>query len=435
MRTKRRSRFAFTAIFVGAALLGACGTETTGMNEEPSTDLDQVRSELARNTNPAPSSQSMSALSEGNHRLTLDLFWAGVESGQNGMISTLSIRSAFAMLYEGARGITGQEMADVLYFDTDKSVLHTAMNALDLALEGRALEPSSDQGAVKVSIANAYWGQAGLSWQPDFLDTLAVNYGAGIYALDFAEQPEVSRQRINQWVENKTNNKIKDLIPEGSIKRDTLNVLTNAIYFQAPWASPFLDIGAKRDGFTRLDGSTVSPKMMNSISRLKYAEEEGWTAVELPYRGRELSMVLIVPDHQTYTEFEAGIDVAQLAAITDVMQPAQVELTLPKFSFETEMGLKNVLSSLGMATAFSNGADFGGILEGGGLKVDEAFHKTFVAIDEQGTEAAAATAIIGVPTSVPQIDYSLEVDRPFLFLIRDLETDVWLFFGRVVDPG
>lgn len=413
----------------------SCGSEPAGGDgPAPSTE---VRSTLARNQSPNATPADLKALVEGNHRLTYDLFSTTAQEGENFTVSTLSIRTAFALVYAGAKGQTETEMADVLYFDPNQSAFHDAMNALDLALASRAMaaDPAQSLEAVELSQANAFWGQVGYPWESAYLDTLAINYGAGIEALDFQESPEPSRLTINDWVEGRTKDRIKDLLPAGSIKPDTVAVLTNALYFKAPWAAPFERSLTGPDSFGLEGGSSVSVDFMRGMEDMSYATGSGWTAVEIPFRGRELSMVFIVPDAQTFGSFEQALDASTLTSIVAALQPGLVELALPKFEFETSFTLKQALKDLGMPTPFSADADLSGMMSRGGLFIDEAFHKTFVAIDEKGAEAAAATAIVVGETSLPVPDLQLKIDRPFFFMIRDRLTDTWLFFGRVLDPS
>lgn len=415
-------------------LLGACGG-TPDPGEEAGFNI--VRSSLDRELNPQPTAQALQALSDGNHALTLDLYRATAAAGDNYMVSTLSVRAAFAMMYAGALGATADEMSTVLAFDTDQARLHEAMNALDLALQSRQLpaDPSRDLEAVEIRQANAFWGRTGLPWEAGYLDVLALNYGAGIHALDFGSDSESARRTINAWVERQTENRIEDLLPEGSIPDDALSVLTNAIYLKAPWQQRFLEPLTQTGRFNRADGTSSTADYMAQTKELGYAAGAGWSAVELPYRGEALSMVLLIPSAGGFATFDASLTAQQVASAIQSLQPTMVDLTLPKFEFETEFTLSETLARLGMPTAFSDAADFGGMIPGGGLKIDEAYHKTFVAIDETGTEAAAATGVVAVPVSAPIVEATVRVDRPFYFLIRDRDTGVWLFFGRVMDPA
>jgi serpin B len=418
--------------------LAACddGGDGPVVDPEPTGDFELVRSELARELAPDATADEMAALARGNHELTLDLYRETVEADANYMVSTLSIRAAFAMVYAGARGETATEMADVLRFDPDAARFHTAFNALDLALASRNDPGDGDElDPVELLMANAFWGQVGTPWSAEYLDVLALNYGAGVYTVDFDTDAEGARETINTWVEDKTRDRIVDLLPEGSIRPDTAAVLTNAIYFKAPWELKF-DADLTRPGdFTTLAGGTVEAQFMTQLEGFDYAEGSGWQALEMDFRLGELAMVFVLPAAGTFADFEASLDADGLEAIVAALEPAQVDVTIPRFTFETGFTLSEALKALGMEIPFSGAADLSGMLPGGGLYIDEAFHKTFIAVDETGAEAAAATAVVVGETSVPVVDAEFTADRPFFFGIRDLETDVWLFFGRLADPS
>lgn len=418
-----------------AAVFG-CADSGGGGGPDQVAGHQTFRSSLDRDRSPSVSPEQMGALAEGNHDLTLDLYRATVEDDANYLISTLSIRTAFAMVYAGARGSTADEMVSVLRFDPDQARFHDAMNALDLALASRELpaDPARDLDPVELRTANAFWGQTGYAWLESYLDVLATSYGAGVEALDFDREPEASRETINAWVEERTREKIRDLLPEGSIDASTVAVLTNALYFKAPWLHPFIEEITAPGEFHRADGTTSTVDFMSELETLGYASGDGWTAVDLPYRGQELSMTVLVPDAGTFAAFDAALTSETVEAVIDGLEPAEVELFLPKFEFSTAFSLRDVLIDLGMQDTFTN-ADLSGMIEGGGLYVDDAYHQTFIAVNESGTEAAAATAVVVVETSAPTAEYTVRVDRPFHLLIRDRETGVWLFFGRVLDPA
>jgi serpin B len=262
-----------------------------------------------------------------------------------------------------------------------------------------------------------------------------VNYGAGVHALDFATAPDASRVTINDWVEERTRDRIQDLLPPNSISSSTVAVLTNALYLKAPWAAPF-DEGMTRDAtFTLLDGAEISVPTMYEVEGHGYTEGPGYQALEMTYRTDELSMVFLLPDAGTFADFEAGLDADTLAGILDDLETRSVEVALPKFEFESTFTLKETLEAMGMVIPFTGSADLSGMVEGGGLFIDNAYHKTFIAVDEEGTEAAAATAVVVVETSAPAGEVEFHADRPFLFLIRDRVTGALLFFGRMVDPS
>jgi serpin B len=352
------------------------------------------------------------------------------------MLSTLSIRAAFAMVYMGARGETAAQMAEVLRYDEDAERFAHAFNALDLALASRNDPGDGDElDPIELHMANAFWGQADLAWDTGYLDTLAVHFGAGIEAVAFDADPELARTTINDWVEDRTRDRIIDLLPEGSIHAETVAVLTNAIYFNAPWAVKFDEALTRAGDFTTLDTDTVEAQMMTAMESHGYAAGDGWQALEMTFRQDDLSMVFVLPDEGTFTDFETNLDADRLTDIVDALETEFVEVTIPRFEFETEFTLSQALVAMGMDVPFSGAADLSGMLPAGGLFIDEAYHKTFISVDETGVEAAAATAVSVGATSAPIPDAEFVADRPFLFGIRDRETDVWLFFGRVTDPS
>jgi len=327
-------------------------------------------------------------------------------------------------------------MAQALHFTLPQERLHAAFSALDQALASRGANVAKEQGErFSLHVANALWGQQGYPFQPAFLDVLAQNYGAGLRLLDFKGAPEPARQTINRWVEEQTAEKIKDLLPEGSIDALTRLVLTNAIYFNAGWLHPF-EVSATQDGtFHLLDGSTVTVPMMHESESLGYGQGQGWQAVELPYVGGELSMVILLPDEGQFEAFARGLDAAKLGDALSAIGPAQVALRMPRFKFEAGTRLKDALSKLGMAQAFSRDADLSAMTGQPDLYIDNVYHKAFVAVDEKGTEAAAATAVVMELKAMPAQPKEVTVDRPFIFLIRDVETGAILFLGHVVNPA
>jgi serpin B len=356
------------------------------------------------------------------------------EEDGNLFYSPYSISLALAMTYAGARGNTETQMAQALHFDLPQDALHPAFNALDLDLLGRA---NGEKDSFELNIANSIWGQQDFAFEQAFLDTLAANYGAGLRLTDFANAPEPARQAINQWVSNQTKERIKDLIPDGAITPDTRLVLANAIYFNAKWVYPFSHEGTHDGTFNTLDGAQITVPLMNldRPSPLAYVQGQGFQAVELPYVGEQMSMLVVVPDAGTFPTFEAAFSADQLATILAALQPQTVQLTLPKFQFESSFNLGEALTGLGMTDAFDpSAADFSGMDGEGDLFIGAVIHKAFVAVDEEGTEAAAATAVIMEMAGAATSGVILIVDRPFLFFIRDMQTGTLLFAGRVVAP-
>ncbi len=434
-----------------AALLAACSPAATPQPEPQPTPTPPViqptpavesnegfavaKSTKARIAEPQVPEADLKELVQGNNEFALQLYQQLRTQEGNLIYSPYSISQALAMTYAGARGETETQMAAALHFLLAQSALHPAFNALSLELDKRAnVSDEFASGAFHLRIANALWGQKEFAFLPDFLDTLAENYAAGMSLMDFISDPEAARAIINQWVYDQTEQKIKDLLPSGSITTDTRLVLTNAIYFKAAWNTQFDPKATQDEAFNLLDGSQVQVKMMHLSSHTAYGAGVGYQMVELPYVGGEMVMTILVPEAGNFEAFEAGLDAAKLDQILAARTYTQVNLGLPKFTFESSLGLSDVLSALGMPTAFTDQADFSGMDGNKDLYISNVVHKAFIAVDEEGTEAAAATAVMMGVTSMPLEPVSLTIDRPFIFLIRDDTTGTILFAGRVTDP-
>ncbi len=401
--------------------------------EVPVIENVNLKSDLPRETPAAESYNAIPALSQGNLAFALDLYQQLHGQSGNLFYSPFSISLALAMTYAGAQNATESQMAQTLHFDLPQDQLHAALNALALTLEER--QGSAEQPGFKLNVANALWGQDGFAFQPEFLDTLALNYGAGMQAVDFSRSEE-ARQTINDWVADQTEEKIKDLIPEGALNALTRLVLTNAIYFNAAWLTPFDANETRQDSFDLLDGSEVQVPMMRQTESFGYLEAEDYQAVELFYEGRQLSMVILLPDEEQFESFDASLDDETLQSILAGLEMQRLDLSMPKFKVESSFGLAKTLADMGMADAFDvTKADFSGMTGQPDLYITDVVHKAYVDVNEEGTEAAAATGVVmglkSMPTGEP---IQVKIDRPFLFLIRDVETGTILFMGRVVQP-
>ena len=399
--------------------------------EQDQAPVQIVESKVQRIIAPDAPPADLAQLVDGNSAFAFDLYQALRDREGNLFYSPYSISLALAMTYAGARGETEQQMAETLRFTLAQERLHPALNALDLALTAQANQD------FELNIANSLWGQADYAFLAEFLDTLAQNYGAGLRLLDFESAPEPSRQTINEWVSEQTEERIMDLIPQGAITPLTRLVLANAIYFDAEWVHPFAKDLTRDAPFYTLDGGQVSAPMMamNDPAMLSYAQGAGYQAVELPYQGNEMSMLVVVPDAGQFESFEAALDAKQVDAILEQVESKRVVLNMLKFTYESKIGLAGTLAGMGMPNAFGN-ADFSGMDGTHDFVISGVFHKAFVAVDEAGTEAAAATAVVvGLTSIAPEPDVVLTVDRPFVFVIRDMESGTILFVGRVVNPG
>jgi serpin B len=361
-------------------------------------------------------------------------------AGGNLVVSPSSIVTALAMTYAGAVGPTADEMARVLHFELTGDDLHQAFNALDSLLESRSWQGKDADGreqGVLVKTANSLWAQRDLAFEGAFLDGLAANYGAGVRLVDYKNAAEAARKVINDWVAGQTEEKITDLIPQGVLDALTRLVLVNAVYLDATWALPF-DKNLTTDGqFRTLNGTVVTTPMMSHSAGFGYAKGNGWQAVELPYVRNELAMLVIVPDEDRFVEVESSLTSGLIAQAAQALTTeAEVQLTMPTFEFRTQAGLRDALRALGMRKAFdSQAADFSGMTRQEALYISDVIHEAYIAVDEEGTEAAAATAVIAkAEAGWVGRTVQMTIDRPFLFALRDRDTGAVLFLGRVTDP-
>ena len=395
-----------------------------------------LQSDKQRVTSPVATQAGLATLVDGNSAFAFGLYQALREADGNLFYSPYSISLALAMTYAGARGETEKQMTDTLHFDLLQNRLHPAFNNLDLELGRRGQGAKGKDGeGFRLHIVNAIWGQKDFKFLPEFLDLLAENYGAGLRTLDFMKASEQSRIIINKWVSDQTEERIKDLIPQGTIDELTRLVLTNAIYFNAAWQYSFEEDATSNSAFYLLNGDKITVPMMRQAESFGYAEGDGYQVVELPYDGRELSMLVLLPQTNRFELFEESLNAQRVDDIMKNLNTREVVLTMPKFEFESSFGLKKTLTAMGMPVAFSAGADFSGMTGNPDLFIGEVLHKAFVSVDEAGTEAAAATAVIMELTAMPGEPVEVTIDRPFIFLIRDIESATILFIGRVVNPG
>jgi len=422
------------AVLVGLLTIPGCPSSPVGQSNPPPGEL--LASAKPRVTSPDVPEADLAELVDGNNAFAFGLYDQGRGETGNIFCSPYSISLALAMTYAGARTETEQQMGETLRFTLGQDGLHPAFNALDLELASREEGTSDGDGEkFQLSIVNRIWGQAGFAFHEAFLDILAENYGAGLSLLDFFTAPDTSRIAINDWVAEQTRDRIKDLIPPGAISSFTRLVLTNAIYFKASWLEPFDEDRTSNQPFNLLAGDQITVETMRQTTEYGYASGNGYQIVELPYYGDELSMVILLPDAGRFEEFESTLEPAGLGVMLGQVGYRSVELSLPKFTFEWSASLVEVLTAMGMPIAFDELADFSGMTDVAQLFISDVIHKAFVAVDEEGTEAAAATAVIMDLTAAPGQPVAVTVDRPFIFLIRDIPTGTILFLGRVIDPS
>jgi serpin B len=376
-------------------------------------------------------------LARSSNAFGFDLYQRLRRAPGNLVISPASITTALTMTWGGAKGETAAQMSKVLHLEGTADEVMATSGQLARSLQ----EPSRP---VVFRIANQLFCEKTYTLVPVFVEKTRAAFGAPLELLDFKTAPEPARVYINEWVEGKTEKRIKDLIPSGGVKLDTRLVLVNAIYFLGDWAQPFEHEATRPAPFHLTASETKDVPTMNRAAGFRMAQKDGVTALEIPYKGGELSMMLLVPDEiEGLAAVEGALDSKKLDALASAMKTERVWVAFPKFEVNPSgtLSLGGDLKALGMTLAFDlRKADFTGIANppdpGEGLVIAEVFHKGFVRVDEKGTEAAAATAVVMRSRSMPEAPpRQLKVDRPFLFLIRDNASGLVLFLGRVSDPS
>jgi len=383
-----------------------------------------------------PMSASTIATVLGNTAFACDLYPLLSKSDDNVFYSPFSISTALAMTWAGARGETEKQMAKTLHFCLSQAKLHPAMFNLLARINGQA----GTKKPYQLSIANSLWGQEGFEFKPQFLDVNRINYDAEMQHVDFEVAKEEARQTINAWVAARTQNKIKDLLQPPDLVVDPVRlVLVNAIYFKSAWLVPFNPAVTKTEPFNLLGGKKVSVPMMKQEDHLGYYKGQDFQAVTLEYAGRQLSMLILLPDKMDgLPDLEKSLTAKNLDDWTSKMARKAVQLSMPRFKMTCRADLKKTLQTLGMTDAFDGKrADFSGMAPsatGRRLSISAAIHKAFVEVNEEGTEAAAATAIVVSEGSVEEFA-TVRMDHPFLFFIRHNATGSLLFVGRVMNPA
>jgi serpin B len=402
-----------------AALAAACGSDA------PSPPGTLVASSVARVTDDAPPGDVALAIDD-TTRFAFDVYRRLSATGENVAFSPWSVVSALSMTYAGARGATREAFEDTLHLSLPADRYHRAMNTVDRALDARA------RGGLRLRSEGQIFTQLDMPIVPSFLELLAAEYGAGVRQLDFAFDPEPARRAINEWISSSTEGLVPELLAEGTIDRDTRLALVNTLYLAAPWSTPFDPNRTAPADFRLSDGSTARVTMMAGEDlKVAYGVVDGVEIIELPYRGEELAMILLVPPIGALDDLEAGLDGARLRALAAAATPGTADVKLPRFEARTQARLDEALRALGLGIAFTGEADFGGITTAEALAITAVAHEAVVKVDEAGTEAGAATAVIIGRVSIP--DY-LVVDRPFVFAIRDRPTGAVLFVGRILRP-
>ncbi len=430
-------RSLWKACSVPLLVLACAGTETD--NPAAPEGIELVRSPLAYVRNSQVADADFERLQQGHRAFALELYQMlrqGLEPDQNLMVSPLCVSMLMAMTQAGARGGTADQIALALHFDQTLEALHPSMNQLSQRLMGGV-----DQQKAKLTLLNSLWMSQVVAERDrigrEFLDTLSTQYDAGLFLADFEGEPEQTRRAINDWIGQNTEGLIPELFDSSSIDSGTSLVLSSTIYFGAPWEYPFDPETTEDRPFTLPSGDQLTVPMMGRTYQYPFVLDTDWSAAELPYANSSLSMILVLPNEGAFDTFEAGMDAVLVEEIARALNDARqvdelLALALPRFSFDTSIDLIPPLQGLGIVDAFSaNEADFSGMMKDGGLYVETALQKTSIAVDENGTVAAAASGEVLVPMGISP---TLTFDRPFVFFIYDRGSESLLFVGRVANP-
>lgn len=413
-----RRKFLAASGLAGLSALGCIAASESATN--PKKDAPPV----------PPPSGDVAALAAANTAFAVELYSKLRAEPGNLFLSPFSISTALAMTAAGAKGTTLDEMNKVLHLPADAAPTFRGLLA-------RVNGDAASTRGYQLSTANALWGMTGFPWRKEFTDLTRENFGAGLIDTDFTK-PEEARARINAWVEKETKEKIKDLIPAGILSALTRMVLTNAIYFKGSWLSEFKKELTTTQPFLLADGTKADVPLMNQQKTFPYHEEEGLQVVELPYAKNELAMVLVLPTKPDgLAKVEETLTAAKVAAWAKGVKPETTRVFLPRFKAEKAFDLIPPLKALGMTAVFGADADLSGMHTGQEkLAVSDVLHKAFVDVNEEGTEAAGATAVVVARASAPPPIQPkvFRADRPFLFLIRENATGSVLFLGRYAGP-
>jgi serpin B len=390
---------------------------------------------MSRDNAAAPADADRVALVWGNTTFGLNLYRRIRQEPGNAFLSPFSLSTALTMTAAGARGETARQMEEVLHLPIGAEHVGPVFAALIASLR----PPAGAKAPYELHTANALWGQRGYHFLPEYLTSLRSAFAAAFEEVDFAGATEAARCTINTWVERQTAGKIQHLIASGILRPDTVLVLTNAVYFKGCWEKPFPAARTHEDDFHVADGRSVRVPLMHQTGRFGYAEDDLVQVLELPYDGSNLAMVVLLPkQREGLAAVEAALSPEWLAARLGRLEASEVAVALPRFKSTAAFELSRVLAAMGMTLPFSDRADFSG-MNGGSepLQIAAVIHKAYVDVNEEGTEAAAATAV-GVKTTMaiitkPPIPF--RADHPFLFLIRDRRTGNVLFLGCLTQPG
>jgi serpin B len=374
------------------------------------------------------------SISESSNKFAFDLYGRLRSDRGNLFFSPASISTALAMTFAGASGDTATQMAKTLHFEMSKDQLDEAMHKL-LA----SWKSNEKQAGFRLSIANRLWAQAGDQFLPAYLAVTRNDYGAELAPLDFAKQAEQARQTINQWVEDQTEGKIKDLISSAAQVNSARLVLTNAVYFKGSWSDPFRKNLTKDEDFRLNSQQKVRTPLMEARHRFGYASIDGVQILDLPYGDESLSMIVLLPEKPDgLSDLESKLTFDAWRQWTLSLQRQDLIVSLPRFKTTSQFEMSHTLQSMGMTAAFDPRiADFSGMTGKRDLFISAVLHKAYVDVNEEGTEAAAATGVVMRTTAIqlpPASPIVFKADHPFAFAIRDNRNGAILFLGRIADP-
>ena len=442
----KTTKILFSILIISALMLGACvpvesptepvpvdETEAPTNEEEPG-EITDASGAVAYIVDPQADPAAVKQLAHSNNAFALALYQAVRDEDGNLIYSPYSIFQALLMTGAGAEGETASQMASVLGVDVNDPAIHNLMNALNKVLTYQPENLNRDAQPLTFNIANALWAQKDYHFEQAFLDTLSANYNAGLKLVDFND-PDQARALINLWVAAQTNEKIQELIPTGVLSNMTRLVLTNAIYFKGGWVNRFEEKYTIDGSFTLADGSSKTVPFMHGNFTISALVSEKIQVVRLPYEGSTYAMAAIMPSAD-FAGFEQQLTAAELEQILSDLQSssAMVDLSMPKFQSESSLGLAETLAALGMPDAFdAEKADFSGMNGKPDLMIGSVLHQATIDVNEEGTEAAAATAVVMNVTSMPGQSYTIRLDKPFIYVIYETTTNTIVFVGRVVN--
>lgn len=439
---ERRQLLTLSSGLVAATLAGCIGEDgsddgDSGASTPTETETPEENSD-GTDTDLSLDDDQLDQLVAGTNAFAFDLHgeFVGDKPAENVFASPVSAALGLAMAYAGAREDTREQMREVLRYRLDDDLVHAGFEELTEEFDERGKGGSEDEQPFELSVVNSAWGQSEFPFRDAYLDTLDSHYGSGLREVNFQEDAAAAREDINEWVATETEDRIENLLPEGSLTALTRLVLVNAVYFTANWKHTFATEATSEETFTALNGDEHTVQMMEQDREWSYAELDGAQAVDIPYVGGDVSMIVVLPPEGEFETYESSLDQGTLDDLVGSLEPQEGTVHLPRFEFDWSVELSNSLKALGMEDAFAEqAANFDGIADTDqDLFIHEAFHKTFVAVDEAGTEAAGATGVVAGATSAPTDPFEFRANRPFLFAIRDRPTGSLLFLGRAVDP-